>query len=225
MDTLTAILSTEEDFAVLLFHQVCEQVTSAIPGVEEATVTLLRDDLPTTAATTSDLVAALDRGQYTIGDGPCIRAAETGTLVRVPSAEVQDRWPVFARDSGAAGFDSFLSAPLVVETGCSGAINCYGSMVNGFAELDEKLLDLYTSAATATCASMPATSVHAIPPHRCVPRRPAAPSSTGQGNPDGDPADQRDEAFTLLVDQSQQEDTKVRELATRFVTQVTGTDP
>jgi hypothetical protein len=128
-------------------QRMCEQV--AVPGVDEATLTLLTDGAPVTAATTSDIAAALDRDQYAAGDGPCLQAARTGDLVGVSVTEVADRWPMFVRDADAAGFGSFLSAPLAVQDGHTGAINCYRARGHGFAELDEKLLDLYTSAATA----------------------------------------------------------------------------
>ncbi|MFJ8915923.1 hypothetical protein [Amycolatopsis sp. NPDC102389] len=69
LETLTAAL---DDSAVLL-HRMCEQVTQAVPGVDEATITLITDGVATTAATTSDVAAALDRDQYLIGDGRPVR--------------------------------------------------------------------------------------------------------------------------------------------------------
>ncbi len=148
LESLTAALDTGDDFAVLL-HRMCAQVVHAVPGVEEATITLLTDQQPETAASTSDIVTALDHNQYTAGDGPCIEAANTGKLVRISVADAAGQWPAFLRDAVAAGFGSILSAPLVVTDGRSGAVNCYSSQSHGFAELEEKLLELYTSAATA----------------------------------------------------------------------------
>ncbi|MDQ3404326.1 MAG: GAF and ANTAR domain-containing protein [Actinomycetota bacterium] len=70
-------------------------------------------------------------------------------MVRVSIADAAELWPVFAKDSAEAGFGSFLSAPLVISDGHSGAVNCYSVRGNGFADLDVKLLDLYTGAAAA----------------------------------------------------------------------------
>ncbi|WP_447002082.1 hypothetical protein ACRAKI_20285 [Saccharothrix isguenensis] len=55
--------------ASILLHRVCEQVTTAVPGVDEATIILLQDGEPATVASTSEVVVDLDRGQYSRGDG------------------------------------------------------------------------------------------------------------------------------------------------------------
>lgn len=70
---------------------------------------------------------------------PCLEAARTGEMMRVSIAEVAERWPDFARDAGAAGFGSFLSAPLAINDDQGGRVNCYSGHRGGFAELDEKL--------------------------------------------------------------------------------------
>src|SRR4051812_9442845 len=82
LESLTATLDTEDDFAVVL-HQMCQQVVNAVPGVDEATITLLTDHRPATVASTSDVVTGLDQDQYAAGDGPCLEAANSGQLVRV----------------------------------------------------------------------------------------------------------------------------------------------
>jgi hypothetical protein len=86
LESLTATLDTADDFTILL-HQMCAQVVHAVPGVDEATVTLLTDNQPSTVASTSDVVTELDHDQYTVGDGPCLEAASSGKLVRVSVAD------------------------------------------------------------------------------------------------------------------------------------------
>jgi GAF domain-containing protein len=218
LESLTIALESEDDFTVVL-QRVCEQVVHAVPGVDEATVTLLTDDGPRTAATTSDLVAELDRDQYAADDGPCLEAARTGQIVRVAVSEAAQRWPVFARDSAAAGFGSFLSAPLVVNDEHAGAINCYSGSGGGFGELDEKLLDLYTGAITAVLrvyrryelASVTAEQLRIALDSRAV-------IDQAKGILMALHQISANEAFTLLVEQSQRENIKLRELATRLVT-------
>lgn len=223
LESLTTTLGTEDDFETLL-HRVCEQVTTAVPGVDEATITLLSDGEPTTIATTSDVVVDLDRGQYSRGAGPCLEAAHTGKLVRVSISEVAERWPEFARDAGAAGFGSFLSAPLAIDDGHGGGVNCYSGHRGGFAELDEKLLSLYTSAATAAlrayCRYQHARDVTAQLRTALENR---AVIDQAKGILMAIRQISADEAFTLLVEQSQRENVKLRELAVRFVAQATGT--
>jgi ANTAR domain-containing protein/GAF domain-containing protein len=222
LETLTTALDSVDNYAILL-HEICEQVTHAVPGVDEATITLLTDGKPTTAATTSDVVAALDHDQYAANDGPCLQAARTGNLVRVSVADAADRWPIFARDAAAAGYGSFLSAPLVISDGHSGAVNCYSARGHGFAELDEKLLDLYTGATTATLrvysryqrARDTATQLRTALTTRAV-------IDQAKGILMALRQVSADEAFRLLVAQSQRENIKLHDLAVRFVAHTTG---
>jgi transcriptional regulator with GAF, ATPase, and Fis domain len=225
LQSLTATLATADDFAALL-HQMCAQVVHAVPGVDEATITLLTDQQPSTAASTSDVVTGLDRDQYTAGDGPCLEAASSGELVRVSVGDAARKWPEFARDAAAAGFGSFLSAPLIVNEEHAGAVNCYSRQGGGFAELDEKLLELYTSAATATLrvygryqqARDTAEQLRVALQSRAV-------IDQAKGILMAVRQIGADEAFTLLVEQSQRENRKLRDLAGRLVSQATGIPP
>ncbi|KZB83416.1 GAF and ANTAR domain-containing protein [Amycolatopsis regifaucium] len=221
LETLTSILDDEDDFRVML-QQVCRQVTKAVPGVDEATVTLLRGDEPHTAAATSDLVAELDRDQYRNG-GPCLEAARHGTLQRVTVSEALERWPKFAGDARDAGFDSFLSAPLVADSEHAGGINCYGTQARGFSDLDQALLELYTTATEAILrlyrryltATELAGQLRAALTHRAV-------IDQAKGILMALRQISADDAFTLLVEQSQRENVKVRDIAERFVAHAVG---
>src|SRR5690348_1791849 len=81
LEALTAVLRQEDDFRILLQH-VCLQVRHAVPGVAEASVTLVTGEQPHTASSTSPVVTALDGDQYRLGDGPCLEAVRSGKIVR-----------------------------------------------------------------------------------------------------------------------------------------------
>jgi hypothetical protein len=222
LETLTAALEGDDDFSVLL-QRVCDQVVRAVPGVDEVTVTMLRDGSPWTAATTSDTAADLDRDQYRADDGPCLRAARSGALFRVSVADVADKWPVFVQDAVAAGFGSFLSAPMTIDDEYAGAINCYSSRGHGFVELDEKLLDLYVSATTAAlrahrryerARAMAEQLVIALDTRAVIDQAKGILMALRQI-----PAE---EAFAVLVAQSQRENAKLHTVATRFVAHASG---
>ncbi|HEX2131638.1 MAG TPA: GAF and ANTAR domain-containing protein [Actinophytocola sp.] len=221
LESLSVALGNEDDFA-LIMRRVCEQLTRALPDVSEASVTLLRDGGAITAASTSEVAAELDRDQYALGDGPCLRAARSGKLVRVPVAEAAELWPTFARDAQAAGFGSFLSAPLVVDDQHAGGVNCYGTGQHGFAELDEKLIELYTTAAEA---ALRAYRRYVRARETTEQLRVALTSRAVIDQAKGILMVMRqidaDEAFALLTEQSQRENVKVRELAERFVARAT----
>jgi hypothetical protein len=225
LESLTAALATEDDFAVLL-HQMCVQVVDAVPGVDEATITLRADDRPSTIASTSDVVTALDRNQYATGDGPCIEAAVSGHLVRLSVADAAAKWPDFAEDATAAGFGSFLSAPLTVSERYSGGVNCYSRRDDGFAELDEKALGLYTSAATPTLRVYTRyQQSRDTVEHLRTALQNRAVIDQAKGILMAIRRISADEAFTLLVEQSQRENRKLRDLAVQLVGQATGIPP
>ncbi|MEV0675108.1 GAF and ANTAR domain-containing protein [Actinosynnema sp. NPDC050436] len=225
LDVLTVALDSAEDLEALL-SLVCEQVTQAVPGVTDATITLLTEGRPHTVAGTGEHVVELDAIQYAQGDGPCLRASRTGDVVRVAITDITDLWPVYAQRSAEAGFGSFLSAPMPVDGVHSGAINCYAADQRGFAELDGKLLDLYTSATTAAlrvyCRYLQAREtseqLRAALANRAV-------IDQAKGILMALRQISADEAFTLLVEQSQRENVKVRDLAVQFVARTTGTAP
>lgn len=176
------------------------------------------DDTALTAAATSDLATELDAIEYRENAGPCVDAAKTGQIVRAGMAEALVRWLVFARACQSAGMGSFLSTPLVVDDKHAGAINLHAARDHGFADLDGPLLGLFTAATEIALRS-----------HRRYLRaaelsaqlRTALKSRAVIDQAKGITMAVRgitaDEAFMLLVEQSQRENRKVRLVAEEFV--------
>jgi transcriptional regulator with GAF, ATPase, and Fis domain len=220
LEALTAVLRQEDDLRVLLQH-VCRQVCHAVPGVDEASITLVSGDEPHTASATAAVVGELDGDQYRLGDGPCLEAVRSGKIVRTSVTDATERWPSFASGAREAGFGSFLAAPLVADEQYSGAVNCYGRQDDGFEAIEAQLLELYTAAVEAVFRVY----------HRYVQARETAAhlqtALTSRAVIDQAKgmlmAIRRigaDDAFALLVDQSQRENVKLREVAERFVERV-----
>ncbi len=149
---LGELLAREEEIGRVLQRNV-SQVIRAVPGAEMASVSVLRGEAAETVASTSERVWAIDSEQYAVGEGPCLEAARTGRFVRVGVAEARERWPAFARSARAAGVESFLSAPLFIDEKFAGSLNLYGQQADSFDDLDESLLRLYTAAAAAAIAN------------------------------------------------------------------------
>ncbi|SER21974.1 GAF and ANTAR domain-containing protein [Actinokineospora terrae] len=146
--SLSAMLDDEDGVDVFVLH-VCEQVLTALPDVDAASITLGQGGSHRTAASTGDVAARLDAVQYRVGSGPCLQAAEEGVLARYCSSEAATLWPELGRAAVGAGVSGFLSAPIVVGGGRSGGINCYRADGRGFTAFDERRLDLYATAAEA----------------------------------------------------------------------------
>ena len=85
----------------------------AVPGVTAASLTVVRDGIPASPATTGDVAAALDAAQYESGSGPCIEAARLGQVVAMPNARAETRWPQYVRSALDHGTLSSLSVPIV----------------------------------------------------------------------------------------------------------------
>ena len=148
---LAQLLEEEEELGDVL-QRTTDQVVRAVPEADMVSVTVLRDDVPETVASSSDRVLAIDADQYAAGEGPCLEAARTGHVMRVGVEQARDRWPHFARSAQAAGVASYLSCPLLLDEEFAGSLNLYSEEGHGFGELDEALLRLYATAASQAIA-------------------------------------------------------------------------
>ena len=108
-----------------------------------------------TVAHTDDDVLALDGEQYASREGPCLEAAQTRSPVRVAMATDERRWPEFISAARAAGVRATLSIPLIIAPAVPGgsdqlvgSLNVYSRSTATFDAFDERLMSLYTNAAS-----------------------------------------------------------------------------
>jgi len=134
IEELSALLLAERSLDTLL-DAVLDLVRRTVDGCDGASLTLLEAGHPGTAAATDDRVAASDRCQYQLSEGPCLQAATTGEPVLAPSLP-DARWPRFAGCAHDHGWHSMLSVPLATATGVAGGLNLYGSRPGAFGEAD-----------------------------------------------------------------------------------------
>ena len=80
-------------------------------------------------------------------------AARTGDVVRTGVEQARERWPEFARSAQAAGIESYLSCPLLIDEEFARSLNLYSEQPHGFADFDVALLRLYVTAAVAAIAN------------------------------------------------------------------------
>jgi GAF domain-containing protein len=218
LEALTAALDDDGELDTSL-QLVCRQLVRVIPGADIASITLFRNGVPSTAACTDHRALDLDAAQYRAGAGPCLQAAETGRIVRVDVATARDRWPEFTGRAVGAGVASYLSAPLAVDAAHTGSLNLYGLHDHGYREVEGTLLELFVAAVEGALRSTA---------RYLAARREAGQLSTAlvsravidqaKGILMGARGISADEAFRLLVVQSQRENIKLRECADRLVT-------
>ncbi|GAA2885190.1 transcriptional regulator [Actinoplanes cyaneus] len=115
-----------------LLNRVASMARRALPGAAEVSVTLVRRDVPYTAAYTGELALKLDERQYEHHRGPCLQAAAEQKTISVPDTATDSRWDGWAERAAAAGAGSVLSVGLPVHDDISGALNIYGDRPGAF---------------------------------------------------------------------------------------------
>jgi GAF domain-containing protein len=132
--TVVALLGIRLDQGPL--EQVLQQLVNiardALPGADEVSTTLLRDDRGWTAAYTGQLALDADEMQYERGYGPCMDAGRTGTTLLIDDAREETRWPDYTAHVVERGVLSSLSVPLPMQTDVIGALNCYSRSPSAF---------------------------------------------------------------------------------------------
>ena len=130
-----------------LLTQVATYAVRAIPGADGAGLTLLEADRADTVVKSAPFVQEVDDIQYSLGEGPCITAAATGTSMRSGSLGGDRRWPRFGPRVGRLGVHSVLSLPLRSSDEVLGAMNVYAHARDAFDERAEQLGELFAAPA------------------------------------------------------------------------------
>jgi GAF domain-containing protein len=117
----------------------------AIPGTDEAGISLLTKNRVTTAAPSSPLVAAIDNLQNELREGPCVDAIFEHEYFRTGDLAAEARWPNFAPAVADKGVRSVLAYRLAADSQTFGALNLYSTSTDAF---DEQSVQVARSFAT-----------------------------------------------------------------------------
>jgi GAF domain-containing protein len=105
-----------------------------IPGAEATSITLIRDEIPFTAAHHGPMALAADELQYEHGHGPCVDAGRGGVFLRVDDMRTEERWPDYVEHLlKTTPVLSSLSIPLPYQGSSIGALNNYSTQASAFA--------------------------------------------------------------------------------------------
>jgi GAF domain-containing protein len=118
-------------------------------------ITLLRDERPTTAAFTGQLAEVLDETQYERGYGPCLDAALGSLATEIADARTEDRWPQYVPTFLAQGALSALAAPVPAVHPIA-ALNVYARAAQAFTDDDRSALVESAAYAGAALTNMAA---------------------------------------------------------------------
>jgi GAF domain-containing protein len=109
---------------------IVEVARDSIPGFDSIGITTVdKGGNANTRAKVGDLVDALDRLQYGLGEGPCVETLHGAEVVSAPMIRDDQRWPRYVPQAVAQGLRSQLAVRLFLDDkGTIGGLNLYSSM-------------------------------------------------------------------------------------------------
>jgi GAF domain-containing protein len=219
-DELARLVLSEQSMDGLL-QRIADLAKSVVEGAAEVSVTLVGKDRATTVVTTGELATSLDERQYENDSGPCLDAAQAGTVASIPDMRSEKRWPAFAAAAEQRGVLSSLSIPIPLQQYANAALNLYGDKPEAF---DEEALALTQS--FASYAGVALANMHLYESTRTLAEQlqsameSRAVIEQAKGVLMGQRRCTADEAFNVLVKLSQQSNRKLREVAQALVDSV-----
>jgi hypothetical protein len=99
-------------------------------GVDGAGLAILaRDGTPETVYATDEVAARVEDLQFTLGEGPCVDAARSGTAVLMPRLATGQghRWPTFEREASTAGVEAVFAFPIRMGATLLGTLDLHRS--------------------------------------------------------------------------------------------------
>jgi GAF domain-containing protein len=140
----------DEDDLLTLLQRVTAIAKEAVDGADSVGVTIDLAGRTYTAVHTDQRTLRVDAEQYDAGEGPCLLASRTKTVVLVDADDAMERWPRFAAAAREEGIRSFLAAPLFTGETSLGSFNLYGRTRAAFDAVDAEVLDLLTETVSRT---------------------------------------------------------------------------
>jgi GAF domain-containing protein len=201
-----------------VLHTVTELATRVLPRKPVTSLTILTGGRAATVASSGDLALRLDEVQYRLGSGPCLAAAETGTTSEIADTGGAEEWPEFAAEAAAAGCGSVLSFPLPVREKVAGALNVYN---REFTVADDRTRTLVSRFADYAVVPVSNMYLYETAVERAEHLAAALDSRAVIDQAKGILMERfkltPDQAFQALTRVSMETNTKVRDIAERFV--------
>ena len=183
-----------------------------IPSIDHASISLTtKTGEIQTLAPTDAIAARADELQYELHQGPCLDAAIEEPIVQVNDLRDDPRWPVFGPKAADLGLRAQVAFQFRADPNVRGALNLYANQPRSIGQ-DDRLLGLMFANLTAVAlgwtrhATSPAI---ALDPREEIGRAVGIVMDRYQVDPE--------RAFAFLVQVSQSENIKLREVAARLV--------
>lgn len=215
-EALRRFLVGDDDLNAML-TKIAVIATEAIPGCHLASITMLRRGAPRTPVFTDKVALNLDETQYRLGDGPCLAAIRHRGVEQVETTS-DTRWPTFAATAAEAGVLACLSIPLADDQAVLGALNLYSRTSGTF---DERALEVACLFAdqlgVAAANAMAYVEAYELSQQLQQAMESRAVIEQAKGILMAAQGCDADEAFHILVRASQNQNRKLRAIATEIV--------
>lgn len=198
--------------------RVARLAVGSLPGADLAGITMVVDGKPATAVFTNQDAPDIDSAQYRTGMGPCVDAWQNRRINRIDAMARDERWPAFAAACLDHGVHSTLSLPLIVKDESLGALNFYAHREEAFGPADEVNGGAFATQAAIVLANTQAywdaralaeNLTQAMATRAVIEQAKGVLMAAGGRTPD--------DAFDALVQISQRENRKLRDVATEIV--------
>jgi hypothetical protein len=201
-----------------VLQRVTDLATRVLPGEPVTSVTIVERGKPATAAASGELALTLDETQYRLGSGPCLAAASTGRPSELVDTRAATDWPEFAAHAAERGCGSVLSFPFPAQERVAGALNVYARR---FTVSDPRTLDMLARFAAYAVVPVSNMYLYESAMERAGHLQTALDSRAVIDQAKGILMERfkltADQAFQVLTRVSMESNTKVRDVAERFV--------
>jgi len=202
---------------------VAVRTQAQLGDVAGVAITLKVDDEPFTAGASNALAAEVDAVQFEVGIGPCLHALRTGVRVHVPDLGQDYRWGTYGPKAAARGACCCISEPVLVDGEPAAVLKAYSGVVDG---IDEEQRRIVRSVAQDVAGGVALARYLSAQAHELDDRESAMDTRRAIDLALGVLMERTgcsaDDAFTLLRQQSQATNTKLRDVARQVLATLPG---
>jgi GAF domain-containing protein len=216
-EALASVVLAGRELSAML-TEITRIARRAMPSVEAASITLIRGEEPFTVAHDGQMALDADELQYERGYGPCMDAGRAGQMLVIDDMRSDQRWPDYAQHAAAHGVLSSLSVPLPFQGVTIGALNTYAGRPDLFDDHDVELAEevaAWVAIAVGNAEAAARTSEDLTQLRTMMMTR--AFIEQAKGILIERHKIKEDEAFTILTQTSQRNNTKLRDVAAELV--------
>jgi len=199
-------------------HRVATRAVEIIEAADYCSLTMVIDGGIRTGVFTHPHAPEVDQAQYDVDDGPCLEALRKGEIFRIGSMLNDGPWPAFRQACRKYGIMSTASFPMVIDGTVHGALNVYSRDYHAFGAEEIRLCRSFAAQAAMVIANarsywdarqLSENLEYALLHRAEIEQAKGIIVATTGVTPDA--------AFETLVQQSQRQNRKLREVASELV--------